>query len=300
MSVGMVSLLSGGGGRYVGNRMSCLDTLPTVADTTAAGTTAAEPSFNEGLALTVDRALRHLDLPPGLPEQIKACDSVLQVHFPVRLDDGVFHVFRGWRATHSSHLLPAKGGIRYATCVDQDEVEALAGLMTYKCALVDVPFGGSKGGVQLEPGQYSDRELEAITRRYARELIARGYLSPGGNVPAPDMGTGAREMGWIADVYRTLHPEEINALACVTGKPVTSGGIPGRTEATGRGVQFAVRELFRRPEDLALAGLDGGLEGKRIVVQGLGNVGYHLARYLSEEDGGADRRRDDARRRGPR
>ena len=265
--------------------MSCLDTLPTVADATAADTMAAEPSFNEGLALTVDRALRHLDLPPGLPEQIKACDSVLQLHFPVRLDDGVFHIFRGWRATHSSHLLPAKGGIRYATCVDQDEVEALAALMTYKCALVDVPFGGSKGGVQLEPAQYSDRELEAITRRYARELIARGYLSPGGNVPAPDMGTGAREMGWIADVYRTLHPEEINALACVTGKPVTSGGIPGRTEATGRGVQFAVRELFRRPEDMALAGLDGGLEGKRIVVQGLGNVGYHLARFLSEEDG---------------
>ena len=276
------SVLSGGGGRYVGNRMSSLDTLTR---STSTDRRAAEPSFNEGLSLAVDRALRHLDLPPGLPEQIKACDSVLQVHFPVRLDDGVLHIFRGWRATHSSHQLPAKGGIRYATCVDQDEVEALAALMTYKCALVDVPFGGSKGGVQLEPGQYSKRELEAITRRYARELISRGYLSPGGNVPAPDMGTGAREMGWIADVYRTIHPEEINALACVTGKPVTSGGIPGRTEATGRGVQFAVRELFRRPEDLALAGLDGGLEGKRIVVQGLGNVGFHLARYLSEEDG---------------
>ena len=203
----------------------------------------------------------------------------------MRLDDGVFHIFRGWRATHSSHLLPAKGGIRYAICVDQDEVEALAALMTYKCALVDVPFGGSKGGVRFEPAQYSERELEAITRRFARELISRGYLSPGGNVPAPDMGTSAREMGWIADVYRTLHPEEINALACVTGKPVTTGGIPGRTEATGRGAQFAVRELFRRQEDLTLAGLEGDLEGKRIVVQGLGNVGYHLARYLSEEDG---------------
>ena len=205
--------------------MSTLDTRPV----------AAEPSFNEGLSLTVDRALRHLDLPPGLPEQIKACDSVLQLHFPVRLDDGVLHIFRGWRATHSSHLLPAKGGIRYACCVDQDEVEALAALMTYKCALVDVPFGGSKGGVNLEPGDYSDRELEVITRRFARELISRGYLSPGGNVPAPDMGTGAREMGWIADIYRIMHPEEINALACVTGKPVTTGGIPGRTEATGRG-----------------------------------------------------------------
>ena len=255
--------------------MSTVDTRPV----------AAEPSFNEGLSLTVDRALRHLDLPAGLPEQIKACDSVLQLHFPVRFDDGVLHIFRGWRATHSSHLLPAKGGIRYAICVDQDEVEALAALMTYKCALVDVPFGGSKGGVRLEPVRYSDRELELITRRFARELISRGYLSPGGNVPAPDMGTGAREMGWIADIYRIMHPEEINALACVTGKPLTIGGIPGRTEATGRGVQFAVREFFRRPEDVALAGLEGDLEGKRIVVQGLGNVGYHLARYLSEEDG---------------
>ena len=263
--------------------MSSLDTLTRSRSTDSRAT---EPSFNEGLSLTVDRALRHLELPPGLAEQIKACDSVLQLHFPVRLDDGVLHIFRGWRATHSSHQLPAKGGIRYATCVDQDEVEALAALMTYKSALVDIPFGGSKGGVRLDPGRYSERELEAITRRYARELISRGYLSPGGNVPAPDMGTGAREMGWIADVYRTIHPEEINALACVTGKPVTSGGIPGRTpEATGRGVQFAVRELFRRPEDLALAGLEGGLEGKRIVVQGLGNVGYYLARYLSEEDG---------------
>ena len=167
--------------------MSTLDTRPVAAE--------AEPSFNEGLALTVDRALRHLDLPPGLPAQIKACDSVLQLHFPVRLDDGVIHIFRGWRATHSSHLLPAKGGIRYACCVDQDEVEALAALMTYKCALVDVPFGGSKGGVNLEPGDYSERELEAITRRFARELISRGYLSPGGNVPAPDMGTGARGDG---------------------------------------------------------------------------------------------------------
>ena len=243
------------------------------------------PSFNEGVSLAVDRAFRHLDLPPGLADQIKACDSVLQLQFPVRLDNGVYTIFRGWRATHSSHRLPAKGGIRYASVVCQDEVEALAALMTYKCALVDVPYGGSKGGVQLDPRDYSPRELEAITRRYARELAARGYLSPGGNVPAPDMGTGAREMGWIADVYRTLHPEDINALACVTGKPVTSGGIPGRVEATGRGVQYAVRELFRHSEDLDLAGLDGELAGKRVVVQGLGNVGFHLARFLSAEDG---------------
>lgn len=242
-------------------------------------------SFNQSVNLMVDRALSHLSLPPGLPEQIKACHTVLQVQFPVRLSDGHYHTFKGWRAVHSMHRLPVKGGIRFAPEVDQDEIEALAALMTYKCAIVDVPYGGSKGGLMIDPRRYSVEELEIITRRFARELIERGYISPGGNVPAPDMGTGAREMAWIADTYKMLHPEEINHLACVTGKPVTAGGIRGRVEATGRGVQYAIREFFRHPEDMKLAGLSGTLEGKTVVVQGLGNVGYHAAKFLSEEDG---------------
>lgn len=242
-------------------------------------------SFNQSVNLMVDRALSHLSLPPGLPEQIKACHTVLQVQFPVRLKDGHYHTFKGWRAVHSMHRLPVKGGIRFAPEVDQDEIEALAALMTYKCAIVDVPYGGSKGGLMIDPRRYSVEELEIITRRFARELIERGYISPGGNVPAPDMGTGAREMAWIADTYKMLHPEEINHLACVTGKPVTAGGIRGRVEATGRGVQYAIREFFRHPEDMKLAGLSGTLEGKTVVVQGLGNVGYHAAKFLSEEDG---------------
>ena len=241
-------------------------------------------SFSQNVDKMVDRALVHVPLPPGLPESIKACHEVFQVQFPVHLTDGRYHVFTGWRAVHSTHRLPVKGGIRYAPEVHQDEVEALAALMTYKCALVDVPYGGSKGGLLIDPRAYSTEDLERITRRFARELIEKGYISPSRNVPAPDMGTGAQEMAWIADVYKTLRPDDINHMACVTGKPVALAGIRGRVEATGRGVQYAIRELFRHPEDMKLAGQSGSLAGKRIIIQGLGNVGYHAAKFLSEED----------------
>jgi glutamate dehydrogenase (NAD(P)+) len=240
-------------------------------------------SFSESVNLMADRAFAVLDLDPGIASAIKKCESIIQVNFPVEIN-GRIEVFTGWRATHSSHRLPAKGGIRFAPIVDQDEVEALAALMTYKCAMVDVPFGGSKGGVAIDPGKYNRDQMQKITRRYARELIRKGFLSPATNVPAPDMGTGEREMAWIADTYKHLHPEDVNYAGCVTGKPVAHGGIRGRTEATGRGVVYAMREFFRYPEDIKAAGLDGGLEGKRIVVQGLGNVGYHAAKLLDEED----------------
>jgi glutamate dehydrogenase (NAD(P)+) len=180
---------------------------------------------------------------------------------------------------------PVKGGIRYALSVSQDEVEALAALMTYKCALVETPFGGAKGGLCIDPRNYEEHELEQITRRFAYELIKRDLINPAQNVPAPDMGTGEREMAWIADQYARMNTTDINARACVTGKPTHAGGIQGRVEATGRGVQYALREVFRHPEDVAKAGLSGGIEGKRIIVQGLGNVGYHAAKFLSEEDG---------------
>jgi glutamate dehydrogenase (NAD(P)+) len=246
---------------------------------------AATLSFSQGVEAMVRTGLSHIELPDGVPESIVAGHSVLQVRFPVKLDDGSFQVFTGWRAVHSDHRLPVKGGIRFAPWVDQDEVEALAALMTYKCAIVDVPFGGSKGGLIIDPKRHSVGELERITRRFALELVERGYIGPGINVPAPDMGTGEREMAWIADVYRGLYPTEIDHLACVTGKPVSSGGIRGRVEATGRGVQYVIREFFRHPQDVKRAGLSGGLDGKKIVVQGLGNVGYHAAKFLSEEDG---------------
>ncbi|NKB38899.1 MAG: glutamate dehydrogenase [Gammaproteobacteria bacterium] len=230
-----------------------------------------------------DRAFLAMDMDPSIAAVIKACNSIIEVNFPVNIK-GKVEVFTGWRAVHSNHRLPAKGGIRFATIVDQDEVEALASLMTYKCAIVDVPFGGSKGGLLIDPSKYDRDEMELITRRFARELIRKGFLSPAENVPAPDMGTGQREMAWIADTYKLLHPEDINHNGCVTGKPVAHGGIRGRTEATGRGVVYAIREFFRHPEDIKAAGLVGGLGGKKIIVQGLGNVGYYAAKLLEEED----------------
>jgi len=243
-----------------------------------------DSSFRESVDLMFDQAVRLLKLPKGLGDQIKICNSIYKVSFPVKLK-GVYRIFRGWRAVHSEHRLPAKGGIRYAPEVDQEEVEAMAALMTYKCAIVNIPFGGSKGGLCIDVKQYSEEELEKITKRFAYELAKKDYISPSLNVPAPDMGTSAREMGWIADTYRKFFPQDINAIACVTGKPVAQGGIPGRTEATGRGVQYGLREFFRHPEDVQRAGLIGGLEGKRVIIQGLGKVGYHAAKFLSEEDG---------------
>ena len=241
-------------------------------------------SFCQSVNLMADRAFIALDIDPGIANAIKACDATIEVQFPVNIR-GKIEVFTGWRAVHSSHRLPAKGGIRFANIVNQDEVEALAALMTYKCAIVDVPFGGSKGGLLIDPSKYERDEMQVITRRFARELVRKGFLSPATNVPAPDMGTGEREMAWIADTYKHLHPEDINYLGCVTGKPIAHGGIRGRKEATGRGVVYAIREFFRQPEALKKAGLSAGLEGKNIVIQGLGNVGYHAASLLAAEDG---------------
>ena len=245
---------------------------------------AGEPSFRESVDLMFKRAVALMDLSPGLQEKIRVCNSTYTVRFGVRLR-GEIKTFTGYRSVHSEHMEPVKGGIRYALTVNQDEIEALAALMTYKCALVETPFGGAKGGLCIDPRAWDEHELEQITRRFAYELIKRDLINPAQNVPAPDMGTGEREMAWIADQYKRMNTTDINGNACVTGKPVSSGGIQGRTEATGRGVQFALREFFRYPEDAARAGLSGGLEGKRIIVQGLGNVGYHAAKFLSEDDG---------------
>ena len=244
----------------------------------------SEPSFRQSVEIMFDRAVALMDLPEGLAEKIRVCNATYTVRFGVRLR-GRVHTFTGYRAVHSEHQEPVKGGIRYAPSVNQDEVEALAALMTLKCALVEAPFGGSKGGLAIDPRDWDEDELERITRRFAFELIKRDLIHPSQNVPAPDMGTGEREMAWIADQYRRMHTTDIDGPACVTGKPLDAGGIAGRVEATGRGVQYALREFFRHPEDVAWANLSGGLSGKRIVVQGLGNVGYHAAKFLSEEDG---------------
>lgn len=243
-----------------------------------------EPSFRESVDLMFNRAVALMDLPPGLEEKIRVCNATYTVRFGVRLR-GQIQTFTGYRSVHSEHMEPVKGGIRFAMGVNQDEVEALAALMTYKCALVEAPFGGSKGGLRIDPREYDEHELELITRRFAYELAKRDLIHPSQNVPAPDMGTGEREMAWIADQYARMNTTDINARACVTGKPLNAGGISGRVEATGRGVQYALQEFFRHPEDVAKTGLTGTLDGKRVIVQGLGNVGYHAAKFLSDEDG---------------
>lgn len=243
-----------------------------------------EPSFRQSVDRMFNRAVALMDLPPGLEEKIRVCNATYTVRFGVRLR-GQMQTFTGYRSVHSEHMEPVKGGIRFADTVNQDEVEALAALMTYKCALVEAPFGGSKGGLCIDPRDWDEHELEQITRRFAYELIKRDMINPAQNVPAPDMGTGEREMAWIADQYKRMNTTDINGNACVTGKPINAGGIKGRTEATGRGVQYALREFFRDHEDVAAARMEGTLEGKTVIVQGLGNVGYHAAKFLQSEDG---------------
>lgn len=247
-------------------------------------TDAKEPTFRESVEMMFSRAADLVDMSPGMKEKIRVCNSTYTVRFGVRLR-GDLHTFTGYRSVHSEHMEPVKGGIRFAMSVNQDEVEALAALMTFKCALVEAPFGGSKGGLCIDPREWEEHELEQITRRFAYELAKRDLIHPSQNVPAPDMGTSEREMAWIADQYARMNTTDINSKACVTGKPLNAGGIQGRVEATGRGVQYALQEFFRHKEDVALAGLSGTLDGKRVIVQGLGNVGYHAAKFLSEEDG---------------
>ncbi len=243
----------------------------------------SDESFLSSVELMFDQAAALVGLPDDLHHKIKICNSTYTVRFGVRLRNKLY-TFTGYRSVHSEHREPVKGGIRYSLHADQDEVEALASLMTFKCALVEAPFGGSKGALVVDPSEWEPHELERITRRFTQELAKRTLISPAQNVPAPDMGTGEREMAWMADEYKRLYPNDLNSWGCVTGKPVSKGGIRGRVEATGRGIQYGLQEAFRHPKDIEWAGLNGTLAGKRIVVQGLGNVGYHAAQFLSQED----------------
>lgn len=242
-------------------------------------------SFFESVTRSFDKAAGYTDWEKGLLEQIKVCNAVYQIRFPIRRDDGSIQVIEAYRVQHSHHKAPCKGGIRFSDEVNQDEVMALAALMTYKCAIVNVPFGGGKGGIKINPRNYSEFELQKITRRYTSELIKKNFIGPGTDVPAPDYGTGAREMAWILDTYVAMHPGEVDAAGCVTGKPVTQGGVRGRTEATGLGVYYGVREVCLMDDVMAKLGLSKGVEGKTVIVQGLGNVGFYSAKFFRE--GGA-------------
>ncbi len=242
-------------------------------------------SFFGAVEKSFDKAAKHTKWDEGILTQIKACNAVYRMRFPVKRDNGNIEVIEAYRVQHSHHKLPCKGGIRFAAEVNQDEVMALAALMTYKCAIVNVPFGGGKGGIKINPKEYTTYELEKITRRYTAELIKKNFIGPGTDVPAPDYGTGEREMAWILDTYSAMHPGEIDAAGCVTGKPVTQGGVRGRREATGLGVFFGLREVCNNAEVMKKLGLTTGVEGKKVAVQGLGNVGYHSAKFF--QDAGA-------------
>ncbi len=239
-------------------------------------------SFFQSVERSFDKAATFTKFEKGILEQIKACNSVYQMRFPIKRDDGSIEVIEAYRVQHSQHKTPCKGGIRFSDEVNQDEVMALASLMTYKCAIVNVPFGGGKGGIKINPRNYSVYELEKITRRYTAELVKKNFIGPGIDVPAPDYGTGAREMSWIVDTYQSLKPGEIDSAGCVTGKPVTQGGVRGRTEATGLGVFFGIREVCNMPAVMEKLGLQIGVKDKTVVVQGLGNVGYHSAKFFRE------------------
>lgn len=241
-------------------------------------------TFLQDVNLMFQEAADLISMEEGLANKISVANSTFITRFGVRLR-GKMHTFEGWRSVHSNHPSPAKGGIRYASYANLDEVEALAALMTYKCALMDIPFGGSKGALKVDPQEWTSEELERITRRFTQELVRHEFLTPSLNVPAPDVGTNETTMMWMADEYRRLRPTDINGSACVTGKPLAAGGIEGRVEATGRGVQYAIQAFFDEERDRAKTSLPNTLAGSTVVVQGLGNVGYHAAKFLSEEDG---------------
>ncbi len=241
-------------------------------------------SFFQRINESFDQAAKFTDYPQGLLKQIKICNSSCHFTFPIKRDDGTIQTIHGWRAEHSHHKLPTKGGIRYSTLVNEDEIMALAALMTYKCALVDLPFGGAKGGIQLDRKEYSESELERITRRYTYELIQKNYIGPGIDVPAPDYGTGENEMSWILDTYLSMSPDKLDAIACVTGKPIEQNGIRGRKEATGRGVVYGLEEVCSYVDDMKEIGIQPGLRGKTVVIQGFGKVGYPAAIYLNETE----------------
>eukprot|EP00898_Chlorokybus_atmophyticus_P004157 jgi/Chlat1/4742/Chrsp308S08924 len=266
--------------RFTGLRLARALRAPLLARSESSLAPSTDPAFLESVNMYFDDAAAKSDVSPDLLANIKACRNILRIKFPIKRLDGHIEMVEAFRAQHSHHRTPGmhalyahalKGGIRMADSVDADETMALAALMTFKCAVVDVPFGGAKGGIKIDRRRYSEREREQIVRRYTTELARHGFISPARDVPAPDFGTGPQEMAWIKDTYQTLYPDNINNGACVTGKPVEEGGIRGRTAATGLGVYYGIREFTRLAPEMARLGLSTGVKDKTVIVQGFGN-----------------------------
>ncbi|XP_049850589.1 glutamate dehydrogenase, mitochondrial-like [Schistocerca gregaria] len=280
-SLNLFSKVDLAGGRGLGKSIKRRTYTIKSDQTPTQSNSGGEPGFLDCFKQFFDKAASNLKISPGRLQGLRTCDSVLRVEFPFKNErTGDYEIITGYRVQHSHHLLPCKGGIRYSSTVHLDEVMALASLMTYKCAVVDVPFGGAKGGICIDPKFYTPSQLERITRRYTMELCQKNFIGPGIDVPAPDMGTGPREMSWIKDTYQKLNSSNVDSIACVTGKPISSGGLRGRIEATGLGVYFCIREFLSKPQVQAQSGLTEGLDGKTVIIQGFGNVGYYAAKFL--------------------
>ena len=227
--------------------------------------------------------IRQKGLSKDLLDNIRATKTLIKFNMPIRRDNGKIEVLEAYRAQHSYHRLPCKGGIRFANDVDAQEVEALASLMTYKCACVDVHFGGAKGGIKFNPKEYSVKEIEKICRRYAMEIAKRGFLGASIDVPAPDMGTGGREMSWIKDTYQMFYGDkDVNSSACITGKPLSQGGIDGRPEATGLGAFYGTNYLLCNEDFCKKYKMELGIAGKSVIFQGFGNVGSWGSKFFND------------------
>lgn len=243
-----------------------------------------EPRLLEQVHQNFDKASQFTkSISPSLLNLIKQCHSVIRFNIPIRRDNGTLETITCYRAQHSHYKLPVKGGLRFAPHTTVADVEALACLMTFKLAAIDIPMGGAKGAVNIDPTQYSQKELERITRRFTLELIKKNFIGASIDVPGTDFGTDEQIMTWMMDTYQTIFgQDDINSEACVTGKFLGRGGIAGRKESTGLGVFFGIRDLLNNQEFCAKAKLDSGLEGKSFIVQGYGNVGQFATQFLQK------------------
>mmetsp|Transcript_38941 Transcript_38941/g.98186 ORF Transcript_38941/g.98186 Transcript_38941/m.98186 type:complete len:527 (+) Transcript_38941:1343-2923(+) len=242
---------------------------------------ADEHSFVDCVSDYFDTAAQHTTHAAPILREIKLCDTSFSFRFPLKRADGSVEQIQAYRSHHSYHRRPCHGGIRFAPFVSEDDVRGLAALNTFKCSIMDVPFGGAFGGVVVDPNQYTVDELEALTRTYAMELSKKHYIGPGVDVVAPDLGTHKREMAWVTDTYSAFAPHDLNANGVATGKPLYHAGIRGIWGSVGLGVFFGLRETLSRPEVAEQVGLEPGIEGKRVIIQGIGAVGYGSAKALA-------------------
>lgn len=246
-----------------------------------------EPGFSEMVIEYFDRAAKYTTIPADMLKIIKYPDSTLKLNIPFVRDNGTYDFVESYRCHHKRHRLPCKGGTRISPHVDLDEVEALATLMSFKLATVEVPFGGSKGGLKMDPKLYSKAETERIMRRYTIEMAKYNYIGSAVDVPGPDVGTNTWHMDIMADTYKTLYGfHDIDHMGVVTGKSIVSGGINGRNESTGLGVYYCIRNVYDRDEHEPIRqqyGLERGLEGKTAILQGFGAVGYWTSHFLVKD-----------------